>query len=284
MCARLAPGREAVPWILRFYDVTSIHFDGTNAHGYFDVPVDLAPGNWYVQVWEAEKTYFAEIGPRTPEGRLIPVCRSNFVSVPRADVSSHYGPQWLSIDIETGQANLVEEPSPDEATAMAPEPDHVVAMTPAQEPEYHSPRDFGAREPEIPQHPAEFSPEPEPEPVLPPPCESATPEESWSVLPAGDPEAHGYRTIPSSESVSSFGLGSGGAAFPSERTAAADRQSVVAAVVDTTAREHLRGDSKWVESGESGGFVLRSIAADEPRSSCPPEGLFPGKKRERQDK
>ncbi len=79
----LAAEREAgsddarAPWVLRFHGVADI-----GAQEYFDIPISLAAGNWYVHLWSAGKTYFAEIGLHAASGRFIPVSRSNLVSVP----------------------------------------------------------------------------------------------------------------------------------------------------------------------------------------------------------
>ncbi len=106
--ARMEPADAPALWVLRFYDVTSIVFDGTNAHGHFDVPVDLAPGNWYVRLWEGEKTYFAEIGPCGPDGKFLHVCRSNFVQVPRDRPASGSVSRWLKIAEGSGRQEIVE--------------------------------------------------------------------------------------------------------------------------------------------------------------------------------
>ena len=42
-----SPGAQVKP-VIRFYDITHILFDGKNAHGFFDVEIDLAARNWYV--------------------------------------------------------------------------------------------------------------------------------------------------------------------------------------------------------------------------------------------
>ncbi len=96
--AQLGSERTSAHWVLRFYDVTSIDFDGTNAHGYFDQPVDLAANNWYVNLWSSAKICCADIGARAPSGRFEPACRSNFVHTPRADESPHYRPEWLHVE------------------------------------------------------------------------------------------------------------------------------------------------------------------------------------------
>jgi len=96
--ARLGHERGLAHWVLRFYDVTWIDFDGTNAHGWFDQPVDLIARNWYVNLWSSEKTYCADLGALAPSGRFEPACRSNFVHTPRADESPRYQPEWLRVE------------------------------------------------------------------------------------------------------------------------------------------------------------------------------------------
>ncbi len=70
--------------ILRCYDVTDIIFEGTNAHGSFDVPVDLSAKSRYVDLWSPEKSYFVELGFETEDGRFFPIARSNIAEVPPA--------------------------------------------------------------------------------------------------------------------------------------------------------------------------------------------------------
>ncbi len=70
--------------ILRCYDVTDIIFEGTNAHGSFDVPVDLSAKSWYVDLWSPEKSYFVELGFKTEGGRFFPIARSNIAEIPPA--------------------------------------------------------------------------------------------------------------------------------------------------------------------------------------------------------
>ena len=95
---RLGPEGAKARWVLRFYDVTYIDFDGTNAHVYFDQPIDLIAGNWYVELWSSEKTYCADIGALAPSGQFESACRSNFVQVPRAEASTDYRPEWLRVE------------------------------------------------------------------------------------------------------------------------------------------------------------------------------------------
>jgi hypothetical protein len=117
---RLGPEGAKARWVLRFYDVTYIDFDGTNAHVYFDQPIDLIAGNWYVELWSSEKTYCADIGALAPSGQFESACRSNFVQVPRAEASTDYRPEWLRVEgnFDKVQAAVsAAEPSPTEQSA-----------------------------------------------------------------------------------------------------------------------------------------------------------------------
>jgi len=69
---------------LRFYDVTNILFDGTNARSFFDVYVELESRSWYVHLWSPDKSYFVELGLKTEDGRFCPLVRSNVANTPSA--------------------------------------------------------------------------------------------------------------------------------------------------------------------------------------------------------
>lgn len=68
--------------ILRCYDVTNIIFNGMNAHGSFDVYIDLLAKSRYIHLWSPEKSYFVELGFKTRKGRFYPVARSNIAQIP----------------------------------------------------------------------------------------------------------------------------------------------------------------------------------------------------------
>ena len=70
--------------VLRCHDVTNIVFDGTNAHGFFDVRVDLRAKGRYVDLWSPEKSYFVELGFESESGRFFPIARSNISETPSA--------------------------------------------------------------------------------------------------------------------------------------------------------------------------------------------------------
>jgi uncharacterized protein len=84
--------------ILRVYDVTDIRFDGKNAHKYMDIEVTGDANNWYINVWEAGRTYIADLGFRTTDGKFILIARSNAVGVPSDRVSDKMDEEWMVMD------------------------------------------------------------------------------------------------------------------------------------------------------------------------------------------
>ena len=83
--------------VIRVYDVTCIHFDGKNAHSYFDIETNRNRGNWYIDLWSPHKSLCAEIGMRSPKGNFYPIARSNFVDTPRAYQSSSDEERWMRV-------------------------------------------------------------------------------------------------------------------------------------------------------------------------------------------
>src|SRR5208283_277072 len=53
--------------VLRFYEASTC----------FDVDVDLGSGNWYVPLWSAGKSYYADLGFRDLDGSFVQLARSN---------------------------------------------------------------------------------------------------------------------------------------------------------------------------------------------------------------
>lgn len=112
-------GDTEAAWVLRFYDVTGIEFNGANARDSFDVPVDVAVGNWYVNLWSGGKFYCAEIGLRAPDGVFVPVSRSGVVQVPAAAAAPRAQAEWMRVEPLTGEASLAEEPAYEEVPVLA---------------------------------------------------------------------------------------------------------------------------------------------------------------------
>ena len=91
-------------WILRFHDER----EGTT----FDIPVNPDAGSWYVELWTADKTYFAELGACSIPGEFVPVCRSNIISTPPAAPALPQEPQWLEVTEALENARRVAAPAP----------------------------------------------------------------------------------------------------------------------------------------------------------------------------
>jgi hypothetical protein len=84
--------------VLRVYDVTGVSFDGTNSNKYIDISVTGDANNWYLNVWEAGKTYLVELGFKTTDGHFISIARSNQVGTPLDAVSTIVEEEWMSVD------------------------------------------------------------------------------------------------------------------------------------------------------------------------------------------
>lgn len=69
--------------IIRFYDVTGLIFNGSNALSSFDIEVDLCAGKCYIPLWRAGRQYVADLGVRNEFGVFFQICRSNPTEVPR---------------------------------------------------------------------------------------------------------------------------------------------------------------------------------------------------------
>ena len=86
--------------IIRVYDTTDINFDGNNANRYFDVFVTPNSNSWYINVGEFNKSWCADLGYLTKDGKLILLARSNKVSMPRYGVSNITDEQWALLQVE----------------------------------------------------------------------------------------------------------------------------------------------------------------------------------------
>ena len=94
---------------LRFYDITYLTFNGTNAHSSFDVDIDVRAGNWYVPLWSAEKSYVLDLGFRTDNGEFYSLARSNCADIPpvcpfaRAEERTEENPEGVEQPAEQHQ-------------------------------------------------------------------------------------------------------------------------------------------------------------------------------------
>jgi len=72
-----------VKFMLRFYDVTGILFDGGNAQSSFARDIDLSDKKCYVSLRKAGKAYVAVIGYKKRSGHFCSLARSNVTETPR---------------------------------------------------------------------------------------------------------------------------------------------------------------------------------------------------------
>ena len=112
--------------VVRFYDISLIHFDGTNAHHTFDIDIGLEARGWYVPVWTADKSYCADLGFVARTGRFHAIVRSNVIHTPRAGVSGNTDERWMRVKFvrrrKPDRARPLEYvPAPELPRSLAPE-------------------------------------------------------------------------------------------------------------------------------------------------------------------
>ncbi|MCM8819619.1 MAG: DUF4912 domain-containing protein [Candidatus Omnitrophica bacterium] len=84
-------------FVIRMYDVTLVDFNGYNANRTFDIEIDPKAGNWYINLWNDNATYCADLGFRLFDGRFFQLARSNFVTTPRFWLSSRKDEIWMEV-------------------------------------------------------------------------------------------------------------------------------------------------------------------------------------------
>jgi len=105
-----ADGAEAA-LALRVYDVTGRLFDGTNAHDFFDQPIERGDRQWFFHIGRPTATVCVEVGLRAPDGRFVRIARSGRADFPRRTPAPDGPPQWLTVRAATGEiAAAVPEP------------------------------------------------------------------------------------------------------------------------------------------------------------------------------
>jgi hypothetical protein len=86
----MGPSLNGGRWNLRSYDVSFIHFTGSNAHRFFDTVVDPDAGNWYLNFGAPGTSWCVDLGLLLPDGHFITVLRSNTINLPLD------GPSWVT--------------------------------------------------------------------------------------------------------------------------------------------------------------------------------------------
>jgi hypothetical protein len=92
---------ENVKYVIRVYDVTNVvNFDGKNANKYFDIEINPAANNWYINVGEPNRSWCVDLGLITSDGKFVVITRSNIVTMPRYGVSPLTDEQWAVLQRE----------------------------------------------------------------------------------------------------------------------------------------------------------------------------------------
>ena len=85
--------------IIRLHDVTDVAlFDGSNDVYHYDMPVIFEARSWYINVPQSGRSYVADLGYLTADGRFILVSRSNVSSVPPGKVSDIIDDKWMIVE------------------------------------------------------------------------------------------------------------------------------------------------------------------------------------------
>jgi hypothetical protein len=89
-------GKDA--WVsLRVYDITGRIFDGTNAHGYFDIKVDRSDRQWFIHIGKPASTHLVDVGLMSFEGYFVKIVRSGRADFPRFEPSPDGTVDWLTV-------------------------------------------------------------------------------------------------------------------------------------------------------------------------------------------
>lgn len=94
---KLGSAMDKATYVIRMYDTTYVDFNGTNANRVFDIEIDPNANNWYINLWNDNATYCADLGLRLPEGGFFQLVRSNFVTTPRLKPSNRSEEVWMEV-------------------------------------------------------------------------------------------------------------------------------------------------------------------------------------------
>lgn len=85
--------------IIRLHDVTDVAlFDGNNSVCHYDMPVIFEARSWYINAPESGRSYVADLGYLTADGRFILVSRSNATALPPGKVSDIIDDKWMIVE------------------------------------------------------------------------------------------------------------------------------------------------------------------------------------------
>jgi uncharacterized protein len=78
---------DALPKVLKIYDVTDIVFCGHNAHRTYEVNLPPMTNNWFIHSLEADRNYIVDVGTRTFDDSFFTLLRSNPAETSNTTVS-----------------------------------------------------------------------------------------------------------------------------------------------------------------------------------------------------
>jgi len=85
--------------IIRLHDVTDVAvFDGENDVCHYDMPVIFEARSWYINAPQSGRSYVADLGYLTADGRFILVSRSNMTALPPGKVSDIIDDKWMIVE------------------------------------------------------------------------------------------------------------------------------------------------------------------------------------------
>ncbi len=85
--------------VIRLHDVTDVAvFDGNNSVCYYDMPVIFEARSWYINAPQSGRSYVADLGYITADGRFILVSRSNATALPPGKVSDIIDDKWMIVE------------------------------------------------------------------------------------------------------------------------------------------------------------------------------------------
>ena len=103
--AKARRGRPSAMTVLRIYDLTgadggaegrrgslaraSLRAPGKRPKPNFSFDIEIVPGadNWYINLWAPQRSLYADLGLRGPDGQFLRIVRSNRVETPPAQAS-----------------------------------------------------------------------------------------------------------------------------------------------------------------------------------------------------
>jgi hypothetical protein len=92
--------------VLRFYKPSKVPEE------WFDIEIDVQSPSWYVHLWSAEESYYADLGLKHSDGTLIRLARSSIVLMPRAHPAIVREESFMRVEPEERRAELIPPPVP----------------------------------------------------------------------------------------------------------------------------------------------------------------------------